>query len=206
MTEQATLAMLIDELPSHAISGKERTEGYSINGIGTAMPEEYQDLDAMRLDTLRRNLCVAVGRTEDENWKVVIGAPNLAAGSFRLHVTHRMETVDDEGDIAFREETYALHYRAMRFDERAFLDTFPEASQYQPRKAGERAKASQPPVAFEAVVEWVRASPEQNSKIAWKQYKVAMGEACPKRDIFEQAWKVARPDARRGRPRKASAE
>jgi hypothetical protein len=124
MTEQATLAMLIDELPSHAISGKERTEGYSINGIGTAMPEEYQDLDAMRLDTLRRNLCVAVGRTEDENWKVVIGAPNLAAGSFRLHVTHRMETVDDEGDIAFREETYALHYRAMRFDERAFLDTF----------------------------------------------------------------------------------
>jgi hypothetical protein len=101
MTEQATLAMLIDELPSHAISGKERTEGYSINGIGTAMPEEYQDLDAMRLDTLRRNLCVAVGRTEDENWKVVIGAPNLAAGSFRLHVTHRMETVDDEGTSPF---------------------------------------------------------------------------------------------------------
>jgi hypothetical protein len=204
-TDRDHFRQFITELPFDAVSGRVRSDGFSVNGIPLNQGGPTVEITAFDLDSLRIYLAAEV-RYECDNGetelRVKIVDLDPEGGFVKLHIQQRISKLDDLLDPVIQTEAGVLLFSQIRFDERLFLDTFPQASPYQSAKRGERSKPSTPAMTEEEIAISIRSCRATDMKNGWTQFRVSHGQQAAKKTVFENVWREVHHNRKRGRPKK----
>lgn len=204
-TELELFKQLITELPSDAVSGRLRPDGFSLNGIPQNQEGPAVELTAYDLDSLRIYLAAAPRQEVDAGettLRVQIVDLDVEAGLVRLHIHQQLTTLGEQGDPASRTEDRVLLFSQIRFDERRFLETFPGASPNRPARPRERSRSSSSDMTGEQIARWIQSCDATDMRSAWSLFHIAQGTPCPKKADFNAVWRDLHGNRGRGRPKK----
>lgn len=204
-TDRDHFRQFITELPFDAVSGRVRRDGFSVNDIPLIQGGSAVELTAFDLDSLRIYLAAAAhpeGDPSEVELRVTIVDLDAEGGFVRLHIQQRIPKLDDLLDPVIQTEDSVLLFSQLRFEERQFLATFPEASPNRPLKRGERSKPSSQSMTNEQIARWIRASDATDMKSGWKLFRISQGQQAAKKTVFENVWREVKGHRKRGRPKK----
>jgi hypothetical protein len=204
-TDRDLFRQFIMELPFDAVSGRVRPDGFSVSGILLNEGGPAVELTAFDLESLRIYLAAAArpeGDPSEVELRVKIVDLDVEGGFVRLHVQQRMPKLDDLLDPVIQSEDSVLLFSQIRFDERRFLATFPQASPNQPAKRGERSKHSSSGMTEKDIENWISSSETTDMKTGWARFRVSQGQQAAKKTAFENVWRMVYPHRKRGRPKK----